>query len=327
MGIRYINADPNLNFTRPTGFVFPTGLNGIITSNTVVDYLVVAGGGGGNGGLGGGGGAGGFRQGSSFSVVASTPYSVTIGAGAPGADGVLASRGGNSAFGTITTEGGGGGNGATGSSQARQGGSGGSGGGSGGDTASPSGGLANTAVPQGNNGSNPSPAGNGTISGAGGGAGAAGGTPSNGYGGSGLTNSFLSTTQASTISVGQVSGPLVYYAGGGTGSIASDNPYGPAPGIAGGLGGGGRGAKSPATGGSGTNNTGGGGGATYGYAEGAGASGGSGVVIIRYLGSQAATGGANVTSSGGYTVHTFTGDGTFTTNSDFGLQFSGYSIN
>jgi hypothetical protein len=34
-------------------------------------------------------------------------------------------------------------------------------------------------------------------------------------------------------------------------------------------------------------------------------------VIIRYAGGQAATGGT-VTSSGGYTIHTFTSNGTFT---------------
>jgi hypothetical protein len=43
----------------------------------------------------------------------------------------------------------------------------------------------------------------------------------------------------------------------------------------------------------------------------AGAAGGSGIVIVRYLGSQRATGGT-VTSSGGYTIHTFTSSGTFT---------------
>ena len=39
--------------------------------------------------------------------------------------------------------------------------------------------------------------------------------------------------------------------------------------------------------------------------------GGSGIVIIRYLGAQRGTGGT-VTSSGGYTIHTFTTSGTFT---------------
>ena len=40
-------------------------------------------------------------------------------------------------------------------------------------------------------------------------------------------------------------------------------------------------------------------------------SGNSGIVIIRYSGSQVGTGGT-VTSSGGYTIHTFTNSGTFT---------------
>jgi hypothetical protein len=42
-----------------------------------------------------------------------------------------------------------------------------------------------------------------------------------------------------------------------------------------------------------------------------GANGGSGIVIIRYLGAQRGTGGT-VTSSGGYTIHTFTSSGTYT---------------
>jgi len=39
----------------------------------------------------------------------------------------------------------------------------------------------------------------------------------------------------------------------------------------------------------------------------------SGIVIISYSGTQKATGGT-VTSSGGNTIHSFTGDGTFTSN-------------
>ena len=41
-----------------------------------------------------------------------------------------------------------------------------------------------------------------------------------------------------------------------------------------------------------------------------GGNGGSGIVIIRYAGSQRCTGGT-VTSSGGYTYHTFTSSGTY----------------
>jgi hypothetical protein len=64
-----------------------------------------------------------------------------------------------------------------------------------------------------------------------------------------------------------------------------------------------------ASGTAGTANTGGGGGGSGGTAN--GANGGSGVVIVRYLGSQRGTGGT-ITSSGGYTYHTFTTSGTYT---------------
>jgi hypothetical protein len=61
-----------------------------------------------------------------------------------------------------------------------------------------------------------------------------------------------------------------------------------------------------------TGSGGGGGGANSGGGGGhAGGAGGSGLVIIRYVGSQRGTGGT-VTTSGGYTIHTFTSSGTFT---------------
>ena len=76
-----------------------------------------------------------------------------------------------------------------------------------------------------------------------------------------------------------------------------------------GVNGGGNGTTSSSgTATSGAVNTGGGGGGDRTSVAG---SGGSGVVIVRYLGGQVATGGT-ITSSGGYTVHTFTGVGTFT---------------
>ena len=85
MGIRYINAEPNAKFTRPTGFVFPVGLN---TLNPTISYLIVAGGGGGGqgnaGGYGcGGGGAGGYKTGTT-TLTFGTSYSVVVGAGGPG---------------------------------------------------------------------------------------------------------------------------------------------------------------------------------------------------------------------------------------------------
>jgi hypothetical protein len=62
----------------------------------------------------------------------------------------------------------------------------------------------------------------------------------------------------------------------------------------------------------GTVNTGSGGGGGGGYASQgqAGGAGGSGLYIIKYLGAQRATGGT-VTSSGGYTIHSFTSDGVY----------------
>lgn len=68
------------------------------------------------------------------------------------------------------------------------------------------------------------------------------------------------------------------------------------------------GVYSPESNGStGAANTGNGGG---GSGRGGGMSGGSGIVMIRYAGDQAATGGS-ITTSGGYTIHTFTSTGTF----------------
>ncbi len=57
-----------------------------------------------------------------------------------------------------------------------------------------------------------------------------------------------------------------------------------------------------------------------------GGSGGSGIVVIRYNDSegQKATGGT-VTTSPGYIIHTFTGDGNFNTNTNW--TGSQYSIN
>lgn len=75
---------------------------------------------------------------------------------------------------------------------------------------------------------------------------------------------------------------------------------------AGGAGAGGSGGGGSGGGGNGSANTGGGGGG----AKGTGGAGGSGIVIIRYFGEQRGVGGA-VTSSNGYTIHTFTSSGTF----------------
>ena len=73
-----------------------------------------------------------------------------------------------------------------------------------------------------------------------------------------------------------------------------------------------------AGGGGGGGNIGGGGGGDGTQVK--GGNGGKGIVIVRYSGSQAATGGT-VTTSPGYTIHTFTGDGTFRSNA------TSYSVN
>ena len=60
--------------------------------------------------------------------------------------------------------------------------------------------------------------------------------------------------------------------------------------------------------------SGGGGGETvymHGSYYGRGGNGGSGICVIRYTGGTAASGGS-ISSSGGYTYHTFNGTGTFT---------------
>lgn len=248
-----------------------------------VEYIVVAGGGGGNSG---GGGAGGYRTASNFNITSSTSYTVTIGGGGTGGASGTPTNGSDSVFSTITSTGGGkGGQQSIGSTS----GNGGSGGGGGRNTTT----FGTGTSGQGNNGgagstSSPFPAGGG------GGAGATGGTGSGsvaGGGGIGLSDSWTGSTR--------------YLAGGGGGSLEGSGVTGGA----GGNGGGGNGSAS--TGAAGTANTGGGGGGGVNVGPDAnGGNGGSGIVVIRYSGSQRGTGGT-VTSSGGYTLHTFTSSGTY----------------
>ena len=265
-----------------------------------VDYLVVAGGGGGGGTYhGAGGGAGGLRttytnssslnghNETALTLTSGTNYTVTIGAGGAGGVGTTSnpgqppSPGVNSKFGIIGSEiqstGGG-----YGGYYQRDGGNGGSGGGMNG--AGPVGvrypGSAVTSpVTQGFiggitiSGSNDAGGGGGA-----GGAGKPGGTGSGefGAGGSGLAVNILSSGNATTESVGEVSGSDVYYAGGGGGAPFPDDYT-----AQGGIGGGGNG--SHGAGGNGVNNTGGGGGGSERLGgTNNGGTGGSGVVILRY---------------------------------------------
>ena len=253
-----------------------------ITSQTysVLALIVAGGGGGGFGGYGGGGGAGGLIYQSAVTLTQTTAYTITIGAGGAGNPGSgnngAGTAGSNSSALTYTAIGGGAGSGQISAINGAPT-SGGSGGG--GTALGVTTGASGTSG-QGNAGGNGSLA--NSQGGGGGGAGAAGSTPA---GGSGAAYS--------------ISGTSTYYAGGGAGNNASNTQTGS-------NGGGG---SSGISNSNGTANTGGGGGSQANSV--AAGTGGSGIVIISYLGSQRDTGGT-VTSSGGYTIHTFTSSGTYT---------------
>ena len=246
----------------------------------VVSVLVVGGGGGGDGGWGdweyvGSGGAGGIvNYSSSYSVTGSITVTVGGGGGAGGVD-ECGYAGGSSSFGTITSAGGNGSYGCYGPY--------------GGDNELYSGGT--VAV--------------GTLTGAGG-AGSAG----NGYGIDGGPGTY--SLIRGTGNVG--------YGGGGGSAVWDDGNY-----WIGNVSAGGGVSNNlwvDASSG-GTNTGGGGGGAWYAY----GGAGGSGIVIVSYPSvSMSATSNGTITYtdsnnqnprstsaySGGYTIHTFTGNGTFT---------------
>jgi hypothetical protein len=260
-----------------------------------VEFVVVGGGGGGGGSIaeqnwgGGGGGGGGILQ-SAIDAPWSTACSVVIGAGGAGGIGNsggngMGKNGGDTAVYNITNwaYGGGGGGGADREFQtAKAGLSGGNGGGG-----------ANAA------GGNPTQGYKGGIglsncSGGGGGmtqAGANGSQGTGGKGGDGLANYFT--------------GGVVYGGGGGGGGDGSE-PSGIGGNYAGGKGG----ILQQNGGGGGYYGAGGGGAGVRANLN--GGAGYQGIAVLRYAGPQICTGGV-VSSYGGYTVHTFTASGTFTT--------------
>jgi len=273
-----------------------------------VEYLVVAGGGGGasadqnTSGTAAGGGGGGFLTGM-LQVSPGVNYTVTVGnGGAGGAAGqsITGNSGQNSVFGPVNAIGGGHG----GSCPSPAGASGGSGGGSSGCGNSPGAGTPGQGFPGGT--------GNNNTYNPGGGAAGGGGAGGRGEGGSGYKMGDGGPGKVSSIS-----GTPTYYAGGGGAGGAFEYVQGGRGGVGGGGNGGWRinqGYKTAGT--PGTTNTGGGGGAggaTDGAPAGGGA-GGSGIVIIRYPGPPKASGGNTITTTGGFTIHTFTSSGTFTPN-------------
>ena len=155
--------------------------------------------------------------------------------------------------------------------------------------------------------------------GGGGGAGSVGGTTTNGNfpatisgaGGNGKVNPIVGSTSGENVS------GIYYLAGGGSGGNFS---------TASGIGtkgkGGGAAGQAATIGDAGTVNTGGGGGGggQVGGTPYAGGAGGSGIVIVRYPTAQNLATGGTVTTSGAYTIHTFTSSQTITINQSGTLE-------
>ena len=281
-----------------------------IPQPALTDVLVVAGGGGGGGncnscGGAGGGGGGGVRFLEGAALSAGT-YTVTVGAGGAagsgGASRTAGGNGGNSAFGATSAIGGGGG----GMQSGLAGLSGGSGGGGSGGSAPAPGAGGSGASGQGFSGG----AGITSPYGGGGGGGASGAGVNaagavSGNGGAGL--------------ISYINGVSAVFGSGGGGGAHSTNYAGAADRGAG------NGVNQSINGGIGLPglvNTGGGGGGGNGASiGGSGGAGGSGRVVVRFkTGTKtvSATGTYTVSTPtiGGipYTVYTFTGNGSYTTN-------------
>jgi hypothetical protein len=145
-----------------------------------------------------------------------------------------------------------------------------------------------------------------TVGGGGGGTGSVGADNSGatgGNGGIGTISTIISSSDATTYSVGEVSGSDVYFGGGGGGAGSLAGGGGTSTG---GLGGGGDGKSGSTNAEFGAANTGGGGGASDTGTDGQG---GSGVVILKYPDTYTITVGAGLTdatsggiTSGGYTT-------------------------
>ena len=292
------------------------------------EILVIAGGGSGGGGdrpASGGGGAGGVLHASVYPAAKGQEYGTTVGAGGAGGS-YVTNTGGNSVFdtaavtGTLTSLGGG--LGAVPSGPPAVGGDGGSGGGNTqGNTSTPGQGTQTaptiagvTVTAYGNDGTIGYYTADDGGGGGGGGANANAGASSantGGVGGAGkLFSNFVAwgTDSSNVASTGSNGG---YFSGGGGGGGAAN-------GGAGGVGGGSKGGGGNQAGTHGLANTGGGGGGGDGRDsgnQGDGGSGGTGILLIRYAGGTAASGGT-ITNAGGYTYHAYTstGSSTFTTS-------------
>jgi hypothetical protein len=315
-----------------------------------VEVMVVGGGGGGGMDMGGGGGGGGVVYEPNYKVTPGVGVTVTIGAGGYGApagggyrtDGagpqpgghqftVRATNGGDSVFGTIVAKGGG--YGASSyygyTPDYGYGGAGASGGGCsgythGGERYVDTNNIPGQGYPGGNSG-NPGSGADDHFSGGGGGAGTrgtsgpghSGPNGTRGHGGDGVI-----IPRISPYWYGGGGGGAGYSGGGGNGGKGGGGGGADCSGAGIGIGdtngrnSGGNGSSGCyQPGGNGGANTGGGGGGGSHYnSNNKGGEGGSGIVIVRYNGPQAATGGT-YTFENGVSYHTFTSSGTFTTYS------------
>ncbi len=267
-------------------------------NNSALDVLIVAGGGGGGSNAGGGGGGGGVVNLANLSVETGT-YNVSIGAGGvAGLNSGTATtsrgqNGGNSIFGSFTAVGGGGGASRDWGPNPSVGGSGGGGSGSGGNAPTSRYQGASGTAGQGHSGGDGTPADSGSTSKGGGGGGASGAgvvgnTTTAGNGGSGFITYITGARQS--------------FAGGGGGANTASNGF---LGAATDGGVGGVSTAAPA-------NRGGGGSGIAGV-------GGSGVVIVRVKQTPTldfdftgpVTFGVTSINGQGYSIMTFTGNGTF----------------
>ena len=287
---------------------------------TLIDYAVVAGGGGGASRAAGGGGAGGLLTATSRSVSGVSSLTISVGAGGVGGAAgqqVGTSGAASSVTGTgfTTVSASGGGYGGTAYTVAANGGS---GGGAGGGLTLGTSNTAGTGIAgqgfAGGNGRNGNCAGTATkwCGGGGGGAGAAGTAGAlngaAGSGGVGKAISWLTSATARSLSIGEISGTQVYFAGGGGGGADVGGTAG-----TGGLGGGGAGSISFDSPGADAKPSTGGGGGGSGYhgsvnpnGDTYGGNGSSGVVIIRYSSTATTCTGSTSYAENGYVTVAFT---------------------
>lgn len=323
MALGYIGVEPTNDKSSNNGVFDITALNKLRKNENLssegfdVDFLLQAGGGGAINGIGTGGGGsgtlvtsignngGGSTAEPSFRAYVGKAYEVFIGAG-----GGSYTVGGSTRFANITALGGGAGS--TQNSAGYPGGGAGRFSGTGNRDATFASLFGNTTdeyyAQLGHNtiGAYIGGAGAYNEGRAGGGGTGGAGSSGGGTGGAGrINNDFLTSTQATTESVGEVSGSNVYYGGGGSGGdyYEAINPQG-------GLGGGGNNSQH------GTVNTGGGGG---GARNNSGpSSGGSGVMILKYPDTYTIVDNTGLTlgstyTAGGYSVTPVkAGDGSIT---------------